>query len=67
MLTCITQANMSCPLVMSPLTVTCSTFPPGLSPLLLAVSMTRRGGRSIVTRLDTTFESSARRMGKAHG
>ena len=45
----ITQANMSCPLVMPPLMATCSTFPPDPSPLLSAVSMTLRGGRVIVT------------------
>ena len=48
------------------LTATCSTFPPGLSPLLLAVSMTRRGGRAIVTRLTPRLKASAQQVGKAH-
>src|SRR5207244_10913058 len=64
-LLCITRANMSYPLVMSPLMVTCSIFRLGLSPLLLAASMTHRGGRAIVTRLTQRFKASARRMGKA--
>ena len=45
------------------LTVTCSIFPPGLSPLLLAVSMTPRGGRAIVTRSISRFN----RIGSADG
>jgi len=44
------------------LTVTCSTFRRGLSHLLLAVSMTRRGGRAIVTRSMSHFKALARRM-----
>ena len=47
---CITQANMSCLLVMPLLTAICLTFPPGRSRLPLEVSMMRRDGRSIVTR-----------------
>ena len=47
------------------LTVTCSTFRRGLSHLLLAVSMTRPGGRSILTRLIPRFKASSPQMGKA--
>ena len=65
--TCITQANMSCLLVMPRLTATYSNFPPGLSPLLLAVSTTRRGGRAIVTRLTPPFNRLARQMAEAQG
>ena len=49
------------------LMATCSSFPPGLSPLLLAVSMTRRGGRAIVTRSIQRFKALARRMEEAQG
>ena len=42
-------------------------FPRGLSPLLSAVSMTRRGGRAIVTRSIQRFKALAPRMGKAQG
>ena len=35
---CITQASLNCPYTMPPSTVTCSIFPPGLSPLPLAAS-----------------------------
>ena len=48
------------------LTATCSIFPPGRSPLLLAVSMTRRDGRAIVTRSIQRFKASAPRMVEAH-
>ena len=55
---CITQANMSCPLGYA--TINGDLFQsslPGLSPLLSAVSMTRRGGRAIATRSTATFQS----------
>ncbi len=48
---------------MSLLTATCSIFPRGLSPLLSAVSMTRRGGRAIVTRSTQRFKALARSDG----
>ena len=67
MLLCITRAHMSYQLAMSPLTATCSIFPPDPCPLLLAVSMTRGGGRAIVTRSIPRFKASAPLMGKAHG
>ena len=57
---------MSCPLVMPPLMATCSTFPPGPSPLLSAVSMTLRDGRATVTRSIQHFNALARRMEEAH-
>ena len=47
------------------LTATCSTFPPGRSPSLSAVSMTRLGGRSIVTRSIQRFKALARRIVEA--
>ena len=62
---CITQASMSCPYTMPPLTVTCSIFPPGRSPLRLAASTTRRGSLAIVTRSITPLTPLARRTGKA--
>ena len=65
---CITQANMSCQLAMSPLTATCSIFPRVRSRLLWAVSTTRRGGHAIVTRSIRRFKASARlRWGKRPG
>ena len=64
---CITQANTSCLLVMPLLTATCSIFPPDQSHLLSAVSMTRRGGRAIVTRLTPHFKDWLSRWGKRTG
>src|SRR4029077_13326379 len=47
------------------LTATCSSFPPDPSPSLSAVSMSRLGGRSIVTRLTQRFKALARRIVEA--
>ena len=54
---CITQANMSCPLVMSLLTATCSIFPPGLSPLLFGGEYDAPRWTRDRDALNTTFQS----------
>src|SRR6266487_2229432 len=52
---------------MPPLTVICLSFPPDLSPSLLAVNTTRRGGPATATRSTQRFKVLAHRMAEAHG
>src|SRR6266516_2267575 len=52
---------------MPPLTVICLSFPPDLSPSLLAVNTTRRGGPATATRSTQRFKVLAHRIAEAHG
>jgi len=64
---CITRANMSYPLGYATVNGDLFNLLPGPVSFLLAVSMSRRGGRADRDALNTTFPKHRSRMGKAHG